>query len=82
MSVKCQKNVGECFPNPKKKSSNVAFCSKPKYLKFTDIEEGRNRTTFTFKKLESENVAFSFALQKLLKWINRLSKQLAINWSG
>ena len=45
-------------------SSNVSFCPKLKYIQFTDIEEGRNRTTFTVKKLESENVAF-FALQKV-----------------
>lgn len=44
--------------------SNVSFCPKLKYIQFTDIEEGRNRTTFTVKKLESENVAF-FALQKM-----------------
>lgn len=53
-------NVYQCFSKPKKTSSNVLFCPKPKYIQFTVIDECRKRNIFTFKKLESENFDFGF----------------------
>ena len=67
-------NVDQCFPKPKKTSSNALFCPQPKANQFTVIEKERNQKCVAFKKLESENFDF-FSLKKCtlgLMYFNRL----------
>ena len=39
MFEKTMKNVHQCFPKPKMKSSNVLFCPQPKGFQFNAIDE-------------------------------------------